>query len=100
MLNLTGVGDPGHIGISVPSIVELTPEACIDLLRLWPLLFGTAWKVLDLLLEAAWRPMVRRPTQRTGVADRREVAKAKGQRPALSDQRSRLGGVDGDLRRH
>lgn len=54
VLNMTGKGDPGGITIlpeSVPS--GATAEGCIDLLRLRPLLFGTAWRVLDLLIDGA-----------------------------------------------
>ena len=36
-----------------------TPAACVDLLAIRPLLFGTAWKVLDLLLEEAFGPNVK-----------------------------------------
>ena len=48
-------GGPGQtiVGIGTAGNLGATPEACIDLLQLRPLLFGTAWKVLDLLLEAA-----------------------------------------------
>jgi hypothetical protein len=51
-INMADPHDPGLTTVLVDSIVNgATPESCIDLLQLRPLLFGTAWTVLDLLLE-------------------------------------------------
>jgi hypothetical protein len=46
----------GSVGIAVgaaPLVIGPTPEGCMELLGIRPLLTGTAWKVLDLLVEAA-----------------------------------------------
>jgi len=45
--------DSAGIAISVSDTVGPTPAGCIELLGLRPLLVGAAWKVVDLLLEAA-----------------------------------------------
>jgi len=42
-----------HVSIGVGETLGFTPEGCVDRLALRPLLVGTAWKVLDLLLEEA-----------------------------------------------
>ena len=41
------------IGIGVADSLGPTPEGCVELLALRPLLVGAAWKVLDLLYEEA-----------------------------------------------
>lgn len=51
VINMTGVGDPGRVTIGFRD-GDMTAGQCIEFLQLRPLLFGTAWKVLDLLLEA------------------------------------------------
>jgi hypothetical protein len=61
-------GGPGQttIRLGVADSLGATPEACIDLLQLRPLLFGTAWKVLDLLLDAALAAAGELSTQKDG----------------------------------
>jgi hypothetical protein len=66
VLNMTGVGGPGHVTISMSDTFGTTPEACIDLLRLRPLLFGTAWRVLDLLLDGALLAAGEPPERKNG----------------------------------
>jgi hypothetical protein len=39
--------------ISAGDIIGAKPSQCVDLLGIRPLLVGTAWKVLDVLLETA-----------------------------------------------
>lgn len=41
-----------HVAIGVADSLGATPERCVELLGIYPLLFGTAWKVLDLYVEA------------------------------------------------
>jgi hypothetical protein len=54
LINMADKTDPGYLTIVPDSIVEgATPESCVELLALRPLLFGTAWTVLDFLLEEA-----------------------------------------------
>jgi hypothetical protein len=44
LINLADPADPGYLTIVPDSIVEgATPESCVELLALRPLLFGTAW---------------------------------------------------------
>jgi hypothetical protein len=61
--------------VGVADTFGATPERCIDLLQIRPLLFGTAWKVLDMLVEAA-------------------LATA-GETPDLNHGRWSIGGKDG-----
>ena len=42
-----------NVSIGVGDTLGFTPEGCVNHLALRPLLVGTAWKVLDLLLEEA-----------------------------------------------
>src|SRR5215217_6009307 len=54
LVNMADPTDPGYLTIVPDSIIEgATPESCVELLALRPLLFGTAWTVLDFLLEEA-----------------------------------------------
>jgi hypothetical protein len=46
-------GQPAEVAIGVIDTIGATPESCVERLALRPLLVGAAWKVLDLLLEAA-----------------------------------------------
>lgn len=41
------------VDLSVSDVLGTTPDRCIELLGLRPLLVGAAWKVLDLLVETA-----------------------------------------------
>ncbi|YCH06394.1 hypothetical protein ACTAQJ_14875 [Arthrobacter sp. alpha11c] len=49
-----------------------TPEGCVTLLKLRPLLFGTAWKVLDLFLEACFLQAGEQPDQDRGFSIKRK----------------------------
>lgn len=42
-----------NIGVGVGGVLGPTPAGCLELLAMRPLLVGAAWKVLDLLVEAA-----------------------------------------------
>lgn len=54
LINMADPTDPGYLTIVPDSIVEAaTPESCVELLALRALLFGTAWTVLDFMLEEA-----------------------------------------------
>ena len=46
--------DSVNTALSFNDIMGATPGGCVDLLGIRPLLAGTAWKVLDLLLETAF----------------------------------------------
>ena len=46
--------EPVRAQIAANDIIRATPDACVALLGIRPLLFGAAWKVLDLLLEEAF----------------------------------------------
>ena len=41
------------VALNLGDTIGPTPTGCIELLQVRPLLVGTAWKVLDLLLETA-----------------------------------------------
>jgi hypothetical protein len=45
--------DSVGIEVAVGGVLGATPGSCVEMLGLRPLLTGTAWKVLDLLVEAA-----------------------------------------------
>lgn len=55
--------DPVEAYISVHETIGATPDSCVELLGIRPLLFGAAWKVLDLLLEEAF---IRQANRLTG----------------------------------
>jgi hypothetical protein len=41
-----------HVSLGVADNIGASPEGCVELLGIRPLLFGTAWKVLDLFMDA------------------------------------------------
>ncbi len=42
----------GHVSLGPADNIGASPEGCVELLGIRPLLFGTAWKVLDLFMDA------------------------------------------------
>jgi hypothetical protein len=50
--------------VQFTEVIGATPERCVDLLQIRPLLLGTAWKVLDLLLEEALAEAGEQPDQK------------------------------------
>ena len=54
------------IGVFLSETAGATPASCVDLLGIRPLLTGAAWKVLDLLLEAALDLAGQTPDQNRG----------------------------------
>jgi hypothetical protein len=52
LINMADADDPGYLTIVPdPIVAGATPESCVELLALRPLLFGTAWTILDFLSE-------------------------------------------------
>jgi hypothetical protein len=41
-----------HVSIGLADSMGASPEGCVELLGIRPLLFGTAWKVLDLFMDS------------------------------------------------
>ncbi|MGH3772386.1 MAG: hypothetical protein ACRDRW_13500 [Pseudonocardiaceae bacterium] len=62
--------------VAVHDTVGLTPSGCVDLLQIRPLLTGTAWKVLDLLLETALDLAGQSPDQKRGWTIKKKLAHA------------------------
>ena len=65
-----------------------TPEGCVELLQIRPLLFGTAWKVLALLVEQALLAAGETAPSRNGrwtIAQKVEHARAAAGRPTALD---------------
>ncbi|HJQ00355.1 MAG TPA: hypothetical protein VJ851_02035 [Jatrophihabitans sp.] len=54
------------IAVAVGGVLGATPDKCVELLAIRPLLIGTAWKVLDLLVEAALNEAGKAPDQTRG----------------------------------
>jgi len=75
--------DPVQAQVAMDEIVGATPEACIDLLRIRPLLFGAAWKVLDLLLEEAFSQANEVPDLSRGysIGEKGRIARSGAGRP-------------------
>ena len=90
-INMADPHDPGLTTVLVDSIVNgATPESRIDLLQLRPLLFGTAWTVLDLLLEEALTAAGAPPDQSGGrwsIREKARQARASAGRPSADSAR-------------
>jgi hypothetical protein len=56
---------------------SVTPERCIELLRIRPLLFGIAWKILDLFHDEAFVQAGEKPKAKRGfrIDDKRDLAR-------------------------
>jgi hypothetical protein len=54
-----------HVSLALADRVGATAEGCVELLGIRPLLFGTAWKVLDLFMDAVMADN-NEPTNRLG----------------------------------
>ena len=68
LINMADPDDPGYLTLVPDPIVGgATPESCVELLALRPLLFGTAWTVLDFLLEEPSLRQTKRPTWQTAT---------------------------------
>jgi hypothetical protein len=82
---MTGDAPRGTVRTGFTEVIGATPSGCIRLLEIRPLLFGTAWKVLDLLLEAAFAAAGEQADQRrTGrwtIKQKANLAKAAIGRP-------------------
>jgi hypothetical protein len=78
--DMTGDTPRGMVQTSVTEVVGPNPEACVDLLQIRPLLFGTAWKVLDLLLEEAFAAAGEQPDRtrsgRWSIGHKKTLAQA------------------------
>ncbi|MFD7451761.1 hypothetical protein [Kitasatospora sp. NPDC059827] len=74
-----------HIALAMADGTSGTPQDCISLLRIRPLLFGTAWKVLDLLFEEALRQAHVRPRQngRFSISSKEQQARQAAAGPAF-----------------
>jgi len=76
-----------HAVVGVQDTLGASPEGCIELLQLRPLLTGAAWKVLDFVLEEALEQSGLTPDARRGwsIARKTQEASARtGQPPNLS----------------
>jgi hypothetical protein len=86
LINMADPADPGYLTIVPASITSgATPESCVELLALRPLLFGTAWTVLDFLLEEALASAGETPDLANGnwsIDRKRRHARAGVGRPA------------------
>ena len=86
LINMADPDDPGDLTIVPDSIVAgATPESCVELLALRPLLFGTAWTVLDFLLEEALAAAGETPDLAKGnwsIDRKRRYARAGAGQPA------------------
>jgi hypothetical protein len=86
LINMADPADPGYLTIGPHPIFEgATPESCVELLALRPLLFGTAWTVLDFLLEEALASAGQTPDLANGnwsIDRKRRHARAGAGQPA------------------
>src|SRR5713226_3422130 len=60
--------DQVGIAMTLTETLGPTPVGCVDLLKIRPLLFGAAWKVLDLLLEEAFVQVGVKPSLSRGFS--------------------------------
>ena len=67
-LGMTIDMDTGRMDARVGArlVIGATPEACVNLLKIRPLLVGAAWKVIDLLLEEALAQLGLQPDMSRG----------------------------------
>lgn len=68
--------DRAHAFVSAHD-ASMTPEGCVALLRIRPLLFGIAWKILDLFHEEAFVQAGEKPKAKRGfrIDDKRDLAR-------------------------
>lgn len=66
--------------VAVHETIGATPSGCVDLLQIRPLLVGAAWKVIDLLFEAALVQDGHAPDRTRGWSIRRKEELARGQK--------------------
>jgi hypothetical protein len=75
-----------HAALTFGDTLGPTPAGCIDLLGIRPLLVGTAWKIIDLLLEAALDADNQKPPNnrlRWRIDEKINTAIARTARPSL-----------------
>ncbi len=65
--------------VTAGDVMGATPDGCVALLRIRPLLFGAAWKIADLFLEEAVTLAGETPDQRRGFSIERKRALARAQ---------------------
>ena len=76
------------VNVELTDTLGPTPEGCVDLLAIRPLLLGAAWKVIDLLLEAALDEAGQRPSGNRGrwsIDEKIKKAKKRSAQPAPVD---------------
>jgi hypothetical protein len=67
--------DTAQIAMTFSESLGSTPGGCVKLLRIRPLMFGAAWKVLDLLLEEAFEQAGLQPSgRRWMIAEKAQLA--------------------------
>jgi len=70
-------GDSSGVAVKVSGVLGPTSKKCVEMLALRPLLTGAAWKVLDLLVEAALDQAGAIPDQRRGWSINEKVKQAR-----------------------
>jgi hypothetical protein len=78
-----------HVGLRVSETLGATPSGCVELLGIRPLLVSAAWKVIDLLLEAAYEMAGLPPDlgRRWSIEGKAKLASVAAARPAVIDDR-------------
>lgn len=69
--------DTAQVFMTIHDVLGATPGSCVQLLQIRPLLVGTAWKVLDLLIEAALDMAGESPRSQKGWRIEEKIAQAK-----------------------
>jgi hypothetical protein len=66
-----------ELAVYISETLGATPDRCVELLRIRPLLVGAAWKVIDLLIEERLSELAKTPDTKRGWSIKKKVELAR-----------------------